>query len=160
MTRTLRTAAKTYAAGAAAAVLTFLFTNTFFKNETLWDDAFAGAFVAILVIGFMYQREIARREVEKQRFDAFRATMVTVQDILGNFLSSVQLVHMEYEGVLPPESLQLFEQLVNQAAAHLKALADLDRLETKPMAIGAGIKYPEPEVPPPHIPETFPHRHL
>ena len=66
---------------------------------------------------------------------------------------------MEYEGVLPPESLQLFEQLVNQATAHLKALGDLDRLETKPMAVGAGIKYPEPELPPPHIPETFPHRH-
>ena len=59
MTRTLRTAAKTYAAGASAAVLTFLFTNTFFKNETLWDDAFAGAFMAILVIGFMYQSELA-----------------------------------------------------------------------------------------------------
>jgi hypothetical protein len=159
MTRTRRTAARIYAAGAAAAVLTFLFTDTLFKNETLWDDAFAGAFVAILVIGFMYQKELARREVEKQRFDAFRATMVTVQDILGNFLTSVQLVHMEYEGVLPPESLQLFEQLVNQASAHLKALGDLDRLETKPMAIGSGIKYPEPVLPSPHIPETFHHRH-
>jgi hypothetical protein len=107
MTRTRRTAARIYAAGAAAAVLTFLFTDTLFKNETMWDDAFAGVFVAILVIGFMYQKELARREVEKQRFDAFRATMVTVQDILGNFLTNVQLVHMEYEGVLPPESLQL-----------------------------------------------------
>jgi len=103
-----------YAVGTVAAVSTFLFTDTFFTNETKWDDAFAGAFVAILVIGFMYNRELNRREIEKQRFDAFRATMVTVQDILGNFLSSIQLVHMECEDILPPESLQLFDELVSQ----------------------------------------------
>jgi hypothetical protein len=156
MTRTLRTAVRIYAVGTVAAVSTFLFTDTFFTNETKWDDAFAGAFVAILVIGFMYNRELNRREIEKQRFDAFRATMVTVQDILGNFLSSIQLVHMECEDILPPESLQLFDELVSQTSAHLTALGNLDRLEVKPMAIGTGIKYPEPLLPPPHIPE-IPH---
>ena len=65
MTRIPRIAWRIYFTGAAVAALTFTFTNTFFKNETMWDDAFAGAFVAILVVGFMYQRELNKKEIEK-----------------------------------------------------------------------------------------------
>jgi hypothetical protein len=147
MTRIPRIAWRIYFTGAAVAALTFTFTNTFFKNETMWDDAFAGAFVAILVVGFMYQRELNKREIEKQRFQAFRATMTTVQDIVGNFLNSIQLVRMDCDGVLPPQSVELFDHLIAQASAHLKALGELDHVQEKPMAIGAGIEYPEPQLP-------------
>jgi hypothetical protein len=147
MTRFPRIAWRIYLTGAAVAALTFTFTDTFFKNETQWDDAFAGAFVALLVVGFMYQRELNKKEIEKQRFQAFRATMTTVQDIVGNFLNSIQLVRMECDGVLPEQSIELFDHLIAEASAHLKALAELDHVHEKPMAIGAGIAYPLPQLP-------------
>jgi hypothetical protein len=147
MIRIPRIAWRIYLIGAAAGTITFFLSDTFFKNETIWDDAFAGAFVALLVVGFMYQRELNKKEVEKQRFQAFRATMTTVQDIVGNFLNSMQLVRMECDGVLPEQSIELFDHLIAEASAHLKALAELDHVHEKPMAIGAGIAYTLPQRP-------------
>lgn len=133
-----------YAVGLAVGTFTCFLSDRLFRNETIWDDAFAGAIAAIVVVGFLYQREINRREIEKQRFEAFRATMVTVQDVLGNLLNSLQLIRLEIEEVLPAESVALFDQLIQEADGHIKALGMLDHLETKPMAIGTGIKYQTP----------------
>jgi len=146
MARIPRIAWRIYLIAAVAGTITFTLSDTFFKNETIWDDAFVGAFVAILVMGFMYQRELNNKEIEKQRFQAFRATMVTVQDIVGNFLNSIQLVRMDCDGVLPRESVALFDHLIAEASAHLKALGELDHVHEKPMAIGTGIEYPEPQL--------------
>jgi len=147
MFRNSKIAWRVYLIGAAVAAATFICTDTFFKNETQWDDAFAGAFAAILVVGFMYQRELNKKEIEKQRYQAFRATMTTVQDIMGNFLNSIQLIRLECDERLPRASLELFDNLIAQTSAHLKALGQLDHLQETPMAIGAGIEYPKPQLP-------------
>lgn len=136
-----RIAWRIYLAGAVIGIASFLFTNTFFRDEQMWDDAFGGAVCAVLVISFMYQRELNRREIERQKFLAFQATMVTVQDIMGNFLNSMQLVRLESEARMSPESIELFDRLITETGAQLKALGQLDHVEIKPMAVGSGIKY-------------------
>jgi len=139
-----RIAWRIYFAGAIVGMASFLFTSTFFRNEQIWDDAFGGAVCAVLVISLMYQRELNRREIERQKFIAFRATMVTVQDIMGNFFNSMQLVRLESEAYMSPESIELFDRLIAETDAQLKALGQIERLEIKPMAVGSGIKYDEP----------------
>ena len=76
--------------------------------------------------------------------------MVTVQDIMGNFLNSIQLVRLESEARMSPQSIELFDRLIAETGAQLKALGQLEHLEIKPMAVGSGIKYDEPQQPPYH----------
>lgn len=144
MAKSGRIAWRIYIAGGVVGIASFLLTNTFFRNEQMWDDAFGGAVCAVLVISIMYQRELNSREIERQKFLAFRATMVTVQDIMGSFLNSIQLVRLESEARMSPESIELFDRLIAETGAQLKALGQLEHLETKPMAVGSGIKYDEP----------------
>ena len=139
-----RIAWRIYLAGAVVGIASFLMTNTFLRNEQMWDDAFGGAVCAGLVISIMYQREINRREIERQKLLVFHATMVTVQDIMGNFLNSMQLVRLESEARMSPESIALFDRLIAETVAQLTALGQLEHLELKPMAVGSGIKYDEP----------------
>jgi DNA-binding NtrC family response regulator len=82
-------------------------------------------------------------DIERQRLQVFRATMTTVQDIMNNFLNSVQFVRLESEDRLPPEILTLFDRMIEEATVKLAALADLQTVNEKEMAIGVGIDYPE-----------------
>jgi hypothetical protein len=69
--------------------------------------------------------------------------MRTVQDIVNNLLGSLQLAHLEAEGQLPSEMLTLVDQIIQQAAARLKSLGDLETVREKEMVIGLGIDYPD-----------------
>jgi two-component system, sensor histidine kinase and response regulator len=81
-------------------------------------------------------------DIQHQRMRVFKATMRTVQQIVNNLLNTLQLVHLEAEGKLPPELLTLVNGMIQEAAAKLKALGDLETLTEKQMAIGLGIDYP------------------
>ena len=81
-------------------------------------------------------------EIQLQRLQVFKATMRTVQDILNNFLNNLQLVHLQAEGELPPEMLAVVDRLIQEAAAKLKALGDLETIKEKEMVLGPGIEYP------------------
>ena len=81
-------------------------------------------------------------EIQLQRLRVFKATMRTVQDIVNNFLDSLQLVHLEAEDQLPAEMQPMVERMIQEAAAKLKTLADLETVKEKEMAIGPGIDYP------------------
>ena len=88
------------------------------------------------------ERQRLNAEIEIQRLRVFRATMRTVQDIVNNLLNGLQLVHLEAESQLPPDTLMLVDRLIKEAAVKLKALGDLETLNEKEMAIGPGIDYP------------------
>ena len=81
-------------------------------------------------------------EIQLQRLRVFKATMRTVQDIVNNLLSGLQLVHLEAEDQLPAEMLTLVDRMIQEAAAKLKTLGDLETVKEKEMAIGVGIDYP------------------
>ena len=81
-------------------------------------------------------------EIQLQRLRVFKATMRTVQDIVNNLLSSLQLVHLDAERQLPAEVLTLVDRVILEAAVKLKTLGDLETVKEKEMAIGLGIDYP------------------
>jgi PAS domain S-box-containing protein len=82
-------------------------------------------------------------EIQLQRLRVFRATMRTVQGIVNNLLNSLQLAHHEAEGQLPDEMLTHVDGMIQEAAAKLKSLGDLETVKEKEMVIGLGIEYPE-----------------
>jgi PAS domain S-box-containing protein len=81
-------------------------------------------------------------EIQLQRLRVFKATMRTVQDIVNNLLNGFQLVRLEAGGQLPAEMLTLIDQMIQEASVKLKALADLETVKEKEMAVGLGIEYP------------------
>ena len=142
-------AIRIYLTGVAAMAAAFLFYSNLFhtlvRDDTYWDDALVAALVGSVVIGFLYQRELRRRQVEEQRLRTFKATMVTLQDLMGNFLNNIQLIRSE-SFCLPQDTRDLFDHVMEEIKAHLKALSDVEVLEEKQMAIGTGIQYPAPQV--------------
>jgi len=139
---------KFYVLALAAACGTFLlssgFIHNFFSSDTYWDDALLAVAVLCTTIGFLYQRELRKAEIERQRFLAFRATMVTIEDLLGNFLNNLQFIKSE-AFCMPEDIRKLFNQITTDVTVHLKAISELETLEEKPMAIGTGIHYPLPQ---------------
>ena len=81
-------------------------------------------------------------DVEAQRLRVFRATMTTVHDLVNNFLANMQLIRLEAEERLPQETLDLFDRLIDDNAAELRLLGELEVVREKEMAVGTGIEYP------------------
>jgi PAS domain S-box-containing protein len=81
-------------------------------------------------------------EIQLQRLRVFKATMRTVQDIVNNLLNGLQLVHFEASGQVPPEMLELVDRMIQEAAAKLKALGELETVTERKMGMGSGIDYP------------------
>ena len=71
-------------------------------------------------------------------------TMPTVQDIVCNGLMSLYLFRSEAEPNVSAESLELFDRIVTETAAKLKAIADLEEVAETRMVIGMGIDYQNP----------------
>jgi HAMP domain-containing protein len=81
-------------------------------------------------------------DIEAQRLRVFRATMTTVHDLVNNFLANMQLIRMEAEDRLPQDTLDLFDRLIDDNAAELRLLGELEVVREKEMAVGTGIEYP------------------
>ena len=82
-------------------------------------------------------------EVQEERLKILRATMRTVNDIVGNFLNKLQLFQMEAEekNALPPESLELMDSIIQDTTTRLRMLGDLETIHEKPMCGDIGIDY-------------------
>ena len=52
--------------------------------------------------------------------------MRTVQEIVNNAFNKLQLFRLDAEGLLPQESLKLFDSVIRGTAAKLKVLADIE----------------------------------
>jgi hypothetical protein len=106
----------------------------------------------LLVIGglagdLFRARALAKRrsEIDEQRLLVMKATMRTVQDLVNNFLTSMQLFRMEGEdSPLSPESLKLFDELIHETSEKLNALGDSDSIVEYKMASGTGILPKQP----------------
>ena len=119
------------------------------ENDEL--DELVTAFL-LMIAGFVIDvfraRGFARRqsEIDEHRLQVLQATMRTVQDLVNNFLNNMQLFRMEAEeGEITPESLKVFDNLIFETAAKLKALGDLESVVEYKMAPGAGIHIPDTE---------------
>ncbi len=85
-------------------------------------------------------------EIAEHRLRVFKATMRTVQDIVNNYLNTLQILRLEAaKDPLSPRSLELFDRLTDETVAKLRALGDLETVTEKQMAIGIGIDYERPQ---------------
>jgi hypothetical protein len=151
--------ARIYFTSAGIACIVFLtslaLVHRIASSDTILDDLLFGMIAAALAIAALYRSELRKREseelrsstlreIEEQKLRTLKATMVTVQDLIGNFLVSMQYMRSEAEFCMTGETLELFDSLIHEVKAQVKALADVDSVKEKKMAIGTGIDYPAP----------------
>jgi hypothetical protein len=65
--------------------------------------------------------------------------MRTVQDIVNNNLNQLQVLRLEADGRVPDETLTLFGETIQDTAAQLTALANMEVFAEKPMVSGPGL---------------------
>ena len=113
------------------------------------DDLAAA--LLLLAVGLSIDAIRARRrraaELEAQRLRVLQATMRTVHDIVNNFLNNLQLVRIEGEGLLPEETLALFDRLSQEVADKLRVLGNPEGVTETNMASGVGIDYGQAGMP-------------
>ena len=76
---------------------------------------------------------------QAERMRTLRATMRTVQDIVSNALMSLQFFRFEAEPHVSPHSLLLFDQILTDTSAKLKALGNLEDVVEVEMVMGPGL---------------------
>jgi hypothetical protein len=109
------------------------------------DDVLA-AVLLVVIGGLVDNARRARRErlhasLEDQRKRVFKATMVTVQDLVNNALMNLQLVRLEADAHLSASTLALFDRVIADTAKQLKALGDLEVIVERPVEIGMAIEF-------------------
>ena len=106
--------------------------------------------VLLVIVGLIVDsarlssRERRLRATEEQRMRIFKSTMLTVQDLVNNALTNLQMVRLEADTLLPSSTLALFDGIIHDTARQLKVLGDLEVLIERPMVMGVGIKYGDP----------------
>lgn len=82
----------------------------------------------MVIVGYLAERHVRDREdIHAEKLRTLKATMNTVQDVVGNSLNSLQLICIELEaGNIPDEqSLQQIQKMVTQSADKLKTLSEI-----------------------------------
>lgn len=101
----------------------------------------------MVVPAFFVDRAVARRrahegELHAERLRVLRVTMRTVQDLVNNDRTQLQLLRVEAEGCAAVETEVLFDAAIHHIAAQLTALGDMEAFAEKPMEIGSGVNCP------------------
>ena len=88
------------------------------------------------------EEQLSKAHVQIARLRVLKATMRTVQDIVGNALMSLYMFRTEAAPSVSPQSLELFDRIVADTADRLKAIADLEQVTETDMVMGPGVEYP------------------
>jgi hypothetical protein len=83
-------------------------------------------------------------QLHAERLRVLRLTMRTVEDIVNNSLTELQLLRMHAEGNVPDEVLIVFDRTIMHTAAQITALGNLTVFTERPMASGPGLSMPDP----------------
>ena len=95
------------------------------RNE-LWMRSLVCAL--LIVVGYFAERHVRIREaVHAEKLRTLKATVNTVQDLVGNSLNSLQLICIELEsgGVPDKKTLQQIQKMVNESSDKLKKLSEI-----------------------------------
>jgi len=84
---------------------------------------------------------LLQANVQAERLRIFKATMRTVQDIVGNALMSLYEFRGEAEPHVAPQSLERFDRIIEETTAKLRTLGNLKHVAETQMAMGPGIDY-------------------
>jgi hypothetical protein len=77
--------------------------------------------------------------LQTERIRIVHVTMRTVQDIVLNCLTELQLLRLEADGAVSAEALSVFDKSIHVTSAKLRALGELKTFAEKEMAIGPGL---------------------
>ena len=98
-------------------------------------------FVAFGIDQILAARRLGREEsLASERIRVVQVTMRTVQDIVGNCLTELQLLRMEAEGKVPAEALAIFDESIRTTTGKLEAIEELKTFAETQMAVGAGLR--------------------
>lgn len=78
-------------------------------------------------------------QLQAERLRVVQVTMRTVQDIVNNCLNQLQLFRLDADGHLPVESLRLFDEIVQDTAARLRAIGEIEAFAEREMEIGTSL---------------------
>jgi hypothetical protein len=100
-----------------------------------------------VIPAFFIDRVVARERahetlLQAERLRVVRVTMRTVQDIVNNNLNQLQLLRLEADGCVPIDTLAQFDATIQDTAAQLTALGNMEVFAEKPMASGSGLDLP------------------
>jgi hypothetical protein len=102
--------------------------------------------IAFLLVmpAFFVDRVVSRQrrheaQLQAEQLRVLRVTMRTVQDIVNNSLNQLQLLRIEAEGIVPDDTLTLFDQTIRNTTAQLTALGNMDAFAEKSMASGSWL---------------------
>jgi hypothetical protein len=110
-------------------------------------DEIALSLVLVVVAFLIDQRTAATREARETALHAeqlrvVHVTMRTVQDLVNNCLNQLQLLRMDADGLVPPDTLNHFDAVIQETAAKLTELGNLRSFEETRMASGLGLAVP------------------
>lgn len=86
-------------------------------------------------------RMMHEAQLQAERLRVVQVTMRTVQDVVNNCLNQLQMLRLSAEGHVPEESLVQFDNAIQDAAAKLRAMADVKAFTEKRMAAGPGLDF-------------------
>ena len=101
--------------------------------------------ILLMIAAFITDHTVAGRRTERerhlqnQRLRIEQVQIRAVQDILHASLNQLQLVRFEAEDYVSHESLALFDAAIQETAAELRALGDLDAYAERNTTIGAAL---------------------
>jgi hypothetical protein len=105
------------------------------------DDVIVG--LVLIIFGVSIDGALARQRLahEQEKLLVLKATMRTVQDIMNNFLASVQAYAAESEDYVTLETQKMLEERIRDAATRLQALGNLASTPMREVAAGPVIDY-------------------
>ncbi len=118
------------------------------------DEVFFFIIVAIIGLALDQTRNVGRQRAKNSlhtsRIQAVRSTMAAVHDIVNNALNNLLLIRLEAEKsqALSPETLALFENLIEDTAVKLREIDELETLAERTLAPGLVRLEVKPNLPP------------
>jgi hypothetical protein len=105
------------------------------------DDVIVG--LVLIILGVSIDSALARQRLahEQEKLLVLKATMRTVQDIMNNFLASVQIYAAESEDYVTLETRKMLEERIRDAATKLQTLGNLASTPMREVAAGPVIDY-------------------
>jgi len=146
----------TIAVALACTLLVIIGTVLSPSSEIAWYQVYANRLLSILAIWvtammalkqrdsinklhaehMKFEQAARKAEVRQEKLKVLKATMQTVQDIVGNFLNSMQYFRLEMikNNKLSPESTQKLNQLIQETSTQINELGNLKEIREKKMA--------------------------
>jgi hypothetical protein len=107
------------------------------------DELLSASVLVLVAFGVDQVRaaRVRRREngLKAEEVRVVHVTMRTVQDIVGNCLTELQLLRMEAEGLVPTAALSMFDESIRVATSKLTALEALKTFAERKMAMGGSL---------------------